>query len=137
MPRDELPGGDERVLVVDDNRVLAESTRRLLAELGYEAQACGDPLHARKLVEASPQGCFRLLLTDYEMPHMTGLQLAKALRQFDPDLRVILCSAWPQETLRKDHPEEQWPAFLEKPFSLETLARRVRDILDSHVLAMS
>ena len=129
-PLRDLQGGRERVLVVDDNRALAESTRRLLAELGYEALACTDPLQAHRLFTDASQGGFDLLVTDYSMPHMSGYQLARLARESRPELRVLLCSAWPEEVIREKHPDEDWPPFLEKPFSLDVLASRVRAILD-------
>ncbi|GEM_PF-2912188 len=126
-----LPGGSECVLVVDDNRVLAESTRRLLAELGYEARACTDPLQARTLVADDSRHDVDLLLTDYAMPHMNGYELAQRLREGRPDLRVLLCSSWSEDVLRREHPGDDWLPFIEKPFTLEALAARVREVLDS------
>src|SRR5512142_1521407 len=99
----ELPRGRERVLVVDDNRVLAETTRRLLVDLGYDAVACDDPLRAVRLCTDGSRDTFDLLLTDYAMPQMNGYQLAHTLRQRVPMLRVLLYSAWSEDVIRENH----------------------------------
>jgi CheY-like chemotaxis protein len=125
------------VLIVDDNRTLAECTRRLLEALGYQALACSDPLQAQTLCSGDSQQDFHLLLTDYAMPQMNGYQLARGLQQSHPRLRVLLCSAWPEDMIREDHLSEEQLPFMEKPFTLETLATRVRQVLDEQVTSES
>jgi PAS domain S-box-containing protein len=82
-------GHGERVLLVDDEKLLIELLRMALGELGYAVEAVTQPDAALELVRAAPAR-FALVITDQAMPGMTGLQLAAELRQIRPDLPVIL-----------------------------------------------
>ena len=72
-------------------------------------------------------GTIDLLVSNVQMPHVTGPDLAKALKKSRPDLRVLLISGYPQGLLMLDN---GW-SFLQKPFSSDLLARTVRDMLDA------
>jgi CheY-like chemotaxis protein len=82
-------GHGERILVVDDEEVLALLLQRALTALGYEVEFTTQPAAALDLVRADPER-FALVLTDQTMPSMTGLLLATNVRQIRPDLPVIM-----------------------------------------------
>jgi PAS domain S-box-containing protein len=89
-----VPRGDgERVLVVDDEELLAKLCQKALGALGYQAEFTLKPADALEMVRASPER-FALVLTDQTMPGMTGTTLASKLRQIRPELPIILMTGY-------------------------------------------
>ena len=126
----ELPRGNERLLVVDDDRSVAEITGDLLTELGYRVDTRYDSEEALEHLRQHP-GDYALLLTDQTMPKLTGQELAEQLLMINPQLPVILCTGY-SSLLR---PEEQLPEnvvqILSKPIRLPALADILRQTLDN------
>jgi CheY-like chemotaxis protein len=71
-----------------------------------------------------------LLLTDVVMPHMSGPQLAQRLREHRPDLRVLFMSGYTDDAALRHGVQRSEVFFLQKPFTPDVLARRVRETLD-------
>ncbi|WP_447978253.1 ATP-binding protein [Candidatus Nitrospira bockiana] len=125
-----LPYGTETVLLVEDEptvRVLIRDTLRLFgytvleARHGFEAQLIGSQQASR----------IDLLMTDVVMPQMDGRELAEGLMKLHPDMKVLYMSGY-TETAMVDHGVlSTGSAFLQKPFTPETLARKVRETLDA------
>jgi signal transduction histidine kinase len=112
----ETAGGAERILVVDDERVVRDLLGQMLREQGYEVTVAGSAHEARALA-----GPWDLLVTDVVMPETDGVKLAK---QID-SRHVLLISGYDQEALV--HADS---FFLQKPFSRKELGRTVRELLD-------
>ena len=123
------PQGTETILVVEDAAPLRELTRELLEPCGYTVLDCGDPLEAI-LVAGQHQGPIQLLLTDVVMPGMSGPALAEKLRGGRPEMRVLLVSGYTDDEIVRHGVEESHVAFLQKPFSRDMLAKKVRETLD-------
>ncbi len=122
------PGGDETVLLVEDNDAVRRLGCRLLESLGYtvlEASNSGEAL----LIFERPGVRVDLVLTDIVMPHISGIEMVQRLRRVRPDLRVLYMTGFAREaeTLA---PFASAPVLL-KPFSRSTLARHVRLALAS------
>jgi PAS domain S-box-containing protein len=83
--------GHEHVLVVDDDAMVAAVTQRVLERYGYRVTVQTSGVEALALLQGDP-GQFDLVLTDYTMPQLTGLDLARAARQLRPDLPILLTS---------------------------------------------
>lgn len=127
----DLPRGRrERILLVDDERGLTEVTKRRLEALGYEVIALNDPQMALRLVEGDP-GQFDLVMTDYAMPVMTGMQLAHRITAVRPDLPVMLLTGY----LEDFPPDELETAGIRrvhvKPVAGALLAQSVRELLEA------
>lgn len=126
--RDTLPGGAERVLVVeDDPRVRRVAVARLIAT-GYEVVEAGDAHAALDLLRNNPD--ISLLFTDIVMPGgMTGDELAKEARILRPDLKILFTSGYTEPTLggREFVVSGSW---LKKPYTARELAIRIRELLD-------
>jgi len=86
-------GHGERILVVDDEELLAQLGRKTLAALDYEVEVTTQPTIALEMVRADPSG-FALVITDQNMPQMTGLELASQLRQIRPGLPILLTTGF-------------------------------------------
>jgi len=122
------PGAGERLLVVDDEPVIARVVSEQLRRLGYHVTAVNDPEEALELLAEEPDE-FDLLLTDLQMPGMDGVELAARVGRLRPDLPVVLSTGnrWsvPASTARAAGIRE----IVDKPFRLEELARAVRAAL--------
>jgi CheY-like chemotaxis protein len=95
-PRSPAPiftGGNERILLVDDEPMVLSAHRRLLSTLGYQVTVASDAVQALEKLRAAP-GSFDLIISDQAMPRMSGLELAKTLLAEQPAARVLLCTGF-------------------------------------------
>jgi PAS domain S-box-containing protein len=121
-------GNGERVLVVDDEELLAQLGQKALTALGYRAEYVTQPSVALALVRTDPQR-FALILTDLTMPGMTGLLLASELQKIRPGLPVILMTGYSASLTPERIAEAGVSQLLIKPPSLYALASAVRTAL--------
>jgi CheY-like chemotaxis protein len=125
-----MPTGTETVLVVDDEEVVRELTTLLLRRQGYTVLAASHPSAGLSLCRSHPE-TIDLLLTDFLMPgRMNGLQLAEQAIQIRAGVRVLLMSGYTTDALESRGVDER-VGFLQKPFTLQDLARKVREALDT------
>ncbi len=124
-----LPSGRETVLLVEDEEVVRTLANKILSRQGYRVTVATDGAQACEIAEET-NGHFDLLLTDVIMPGMNGKQLYERLRANQPDLKVLYMSGYTEETIAHRGLLEPGTNFVQKPFSLETLTRRVREVLD-------
>ena len=128
-PAQPVTGGCETVLVVEDEPVLRELVREILCQYKYRVVEACTGLEALRIWDEF-NGEIDLLLTDMVMPEgLTGTELARQLRQRNPDLRVIFTSGYSAEIMGSENlPGEA--LFLPKPYHPPQLARIVRQALD-------
>jgi two-component system, cell cycle sensor histidine kinase and response regulator CckA len=124
----ELPRGHETVLVVEDDAIVRRLTVRSLIALGYTVLEAGDGKEALQ-VSQSHAGTIDLLLTDVIMPQMNGNRLAAELKAIRPDLAVLFTSGYTDDTIAHRGVLDDGVAFLQKPFTAASLARKVHDVL--------
>jgi len=131
QPEETLPihGGPETVLLVEDDALLRELIREMLEGLGYAVLNSGRPLEAIRIAEGH-QGPIALLITDLVMPETTGRVLAEKVTAARPQIKVLYISGYTGAACA-EHGElgSGWP-LLEKPFTRDILAKRIRDLLD-------
>jgi CheY-like chemotaxis protein len=121
-------GHGETLLVVEDNDSLLRLTVEALESLGYRVLAMGTPSEAIALAEAGLEGV-SLLVTDVVMPEMNGLELADRLCQRRPGLKCLFVSGYSADIMASQGFLPEGLAFLQKPFSIGSLAIKVREIL--------
>jgi len=124
-----LPRGNERVLFVDDEHVLANLGEQMLKPLGYTVTTKTNSIEALEIFKAQPQG-FDLVVTDMTMPNMTGLELAGKLLQIRADLPIILCSGFSEMVTHDKARATGIREFVMKPVDLSEMAKIVRRVLD-------
>jgi PAS domain S-box-containing protein len=122
--------GTETVLVVEDEPAVLSLSQRALEAQGYLVLAAADPPAALRVVERHG-GTIHLLLTDVVMPAMSGRELAERLVARRPGIRVLYMSGYPGDAVVQHGALPSGSAFLQKPFSPDGLARKVRDVLDA------
>jgi PAS domain S-box-containing protein len=131
---DERPQVTERrtdeatVLVVEDEEGLRGLTRRLLLRQGYNVLVAANAADALRLFEDNPS--IDLVLSDVVMPGASGPELARHLAERRPGLKVIYMSGYTEDTIARHGVLKSEIAFLHKPFTSETLGRKIREILD-------
>jgi signal transduction histidine kinase len=126
-----LPRGTERVLLVEDEGAVRVLLGRVLRELGYQVVEMPDGEQALQYVRSHGDERFELLLTDVVMPRMGGQKLAERLKSGDPALKVMYISGHIDHPTISEGRREIEPLVLTKPFEQQTLARRVREVLDT------
>jgi PAS domain S-box-containing protein len=125
----DLPRGTETVLLVEDAAAVRAAAKQVLERQGYrvlEASGGEDALH----LAARHQGSIDLVLTDVVMPRVGGRELAERLLAVRPDTRVLYMSGYTDDSVVRHGILEGGVAYLQKPFSPEGLARKVREVLD-------
>ena len=125
----EVVGGSETVLLVEDEEPVRKITTLLLERLGYRVLKAENGQDALGLFEATREK-IDLLMTDVVMPDLSGLEVAEALRAQEPGLRVLFQSGYTDDTVVRCGILHAEVAFLKKPFALDVLARKVREVLD-------
>jgi two-component system, cell cycle sensor histidine kinase and response regulator CckA len=126
----ELPRGRETILVVEDDDGLRYLARRALENSGYRLLEAGNPREAVQIA-GGYDGPIHLLLSDVVMPESEGAPLIDRLTAVRPGLRVLYMSGYADEAIVHHGVLEEGVPFLQKPFAPQTLARKVRDVLDA------
>jgi signal transduction histidine kinase len=127
----DLPRGDERLLLVEDEATVRALIARALRELGYTIVELSNGEQALQYVQSHPRERFDLLLTDVLMPRLDGEQLAERLTASDPALKVLFISGYPNSTKLRHGRHQAGQLILTKPFAPSLLARQLRAALDS------
>ena len=122
--------GTETLLLVEDEAAVRASVRRLLEWHGYTVLEARNGAEALKIYEARGSE-IDLVLTDILMPELGGQELVEQLRERRPDLRVVFMSGYAERALTSNGSIPFGTGYLEKPFAVETLMRRVREVLDA------
>jgi len=134
-PRDvAASAGNETILLVEDEPAVRDLAQRILVRKGYRVIAAQNGSEALALA-ARQAGALDLLVTDLVMPQMDGRELAQQLAALRPGLRVLFMSGYTGDTIAQRGVLDPDVAFIEKPFSPEGLARKVREMLDARVTA--
>src|SRR2546421_943523 len=130
-----VPGSDAMVAVTDtgagEEPAVLSLSRRALEAQGYVVLAASDATDAMRVVERHG-GTIHLLLTDVVMPGLSGPELADQLSARRPGIRVLYMSGYPGDAVVQHGALPHGSSFLQKPFSPDGLARKVRDVLDAH-----
>lgn len=126
----ELAGsGNETVLMVEDEPAILDLGKQILEMLGYRVLTAGTPGEAIRIA-ISQVGEIHLLLTDVIMPEMNGRDLAKKLLSLYPGLKRLFMSGYTADVIAHHGVLEEGVQFIQKPFSIDTLAAKVREALD-------
>jgi CheY-like chemotaxis protein len=127
---DGLPGGDETILLVEDDKIVRSFTSTVLESLGYRVLVAGGSHDALPII-ASRGGTIDLLLTDLVMPGMGGRELAQRITGEFPNMRVLYMSGFDPDTQIGQRSVPYGAPFLQKPFSPSTLSQKIREALGS------
>jgi two-component system cell cycle sensor histidine kinase/response regulator CckA len=121
-------GGSETVLLVEDEESVRQLVRETLQAKGYRVLEADNGESGLAAVGAHT-GSIDLLITDVVMPGMSGRELAEKLLMIRPDTKVLYLSGYTEDTIVSEGTIESGTAFLQKPFTLQNLSRKVREVL--------
>lgn len=124
------PIGTETVLVVEDQDGIRDMVGESLRRNGYQVLLAVDGDQALQMAKAHPHP-IHLLVTDLVMPNIGGRELAHRLTQLRPRMKVLFMSGYPEHAALSHEVKHDPATVLQKPFSLGTLARNVRNVLDA------
>ncbi|NDV26998.1 ATP-binding protein [Desulfovibrio sp. JC010] len=128
-----LPMGQENILFVEDDEDQLETTPRILESLGYEVTALASPEKAFSLIVDEP-GRFDLMITDYDMPHTNGLELARMVQDVAPELPILVVSGR-RNVLSyvsdSEYDVKSVRRVLMKPYNKNVIADAIREVLSS------
>jgi PAS domain S-box-containing protein len=122
--------GTETVLLVEDQEQVRAVALGILKRSGYHVLVAQNAGEALLMCEKHP-GKIHLLLTDVVMPQMSGTELARRLAQTRADMKVLCMSGYTDDSIVRHGVLESGVAFLQKPFSPQSLTRKVREVLDA------
>jgi len=129
----DAPGGPETVLVVEDEDLLRTLTVEVLSELGYTVLEAASGRAALRL--SAEAAAIQLVLTDVVMPEMGGRDVWTQVSLQHPEARVLFMSGYTDDAVMRHGVHEAEVSLLNKPFTPNELARRVRDVLDARPAA--
>ncbi len=124
-----IPHGCETILLVEDEPAVRQSEREFLLLNGYlilEASDGEDALH----LASEFKGPIHLMISDVVMPRIGGAKLAEQLHSIRPDVKVLFVSGYAEATVLGQGGIDLSTGFLQKPFSLKTLARKIREVIE-------
>jgi len=124
------PRGSETLLLVEDEASVRRASRQFLAQSGYNVLEAVDGEDALR-VSRDHDGPIALMITDVVMPKLGGPKLAEQLANERPDMKVLFVSGYAENTVLRHGQIDVITRFLQKPFSLSTLARKVREVLQA------
>jgi two-component system cell cycle sensor histidine kinase/response regulator CckA len=122
-----LEGGQERILLVEDEEGVRKFVRSMLEKNGYTVLEALDPDQALSLLATAER--IDLLLTDVIMPRMNGPELADRVCLLRPGLKVLFMSGYTDRTIRLQDRLSDEAQFIQKPFTPRLLANKVREVL--------
>jgi len=123
-----MPGGSERVLVVEDNEDVLEVTSAMLTTFGYRVLCARNGAEALQMLKSGQE--FELLFSDVVMPNgMSGVELARETKRLNKSIKILLTSGYAGDVLERHRSVDEFP-IIDKPFQLADLARRLRSMLD-------
>src|SRR5271166_520533 len=126
---EEVSNGSETILLVEDSKLLAKVTRDSLVTAGYRVLLASEAAEALHIAAEYP-GKIHILLTDVVMPHMNGRELSEELLRKRPEVKVLYMSGHTAGVISQNALLDEDVAFIEKPFTHEGLARKIRQLLE-------
>ncbi|MEJ2157254.1 MAG: response regulator [Desulfobacteraceae bacterium] len=126
----DVPGGDETILVVEDERSILKMAKSMLEKLGYRVLAASNPGEALRMANAY-EGEINLLIVDVIMPEMNGRDLADEVVELHPEAACLFMSGYSGDIIAHHGLLSESVHFIQKPFSRQDLAVKVREILDA------
>jgi PAS domain S-box-containing protein len=126
---EEIQGGVEQILLVDDEEAILTMEKLMLERLGYQVTSRTSSLEALEAFRADPDK-FDLIITDMAMPNMRGDKLSAELIKIRPDIPVLLCSGFSEVMSEKKATSLGIKGFLMKPIVMKDLAQKIREVLE-------
>jgi CheY-like chemotaxis protein len=129
VPKEELVYGTETVLLVDDEAIVIDVIGQILERLGYNLLVAHGGKEAIEIYWANREK-IDLVILDLIMPDLSGSATFDRLKGIDPKVKVLLSSGYSRDGQAQEILERGCNGFIQKPFNMKDLSRKIRDILD-------
>jgi len=131
-----VQGGNEHILLIDDEQEIIEMLEKMLAYFGYQVTIKSSSEEALKLFCSDPNH-FDLVITDQTMPKMTGVELTQKIREIRPDIPVILCTGFSEMITEEKLKALGVKEYIMKPIHCKEMAGIIRNVLDERCMEMT
>jgi CheY-like chemotaxis protein len=128
-----ISGGTEHILIVDDEYLILELTKKILEKLGYTVTSRNSGTKALKTFRENPD-TFDLLITDLTMPGMKGTELIARVLEIRPGFPVILYSGFGIDITKEKEAHNRIRAYIKKPAFTWEIAETIREVLDNELI---
>jgi two-component system cell cycle sensor histidine kinase/response regulator CckA len=125
----DVPGGNETILLIDDEEMILDVARQLLASLGYTVFSANSGESALELYRSQYQR-IDLVILDMIMPQMSGSRVFESLKDIHPGVRVLLSSGYSINGQAMNILSRGCRGFIQKPFTVQELALKLREVLN-------
>ena len=129
VEHNEIPRGNETILLVEDEEMVRKLAVKLLKKQGYKVLEAPDGRIALKLCEEHRKP-IHLILSDVVLPGMSGRDLVERLKVIYPEAKALFMSGYTDNVILHHGILDRGIEFIQKPFTLDGLARKVREVLD-------
>ena len=127
---EEVPGGNETILLIDDEEMILDVARQMLASLGYQVLTANSGLSALELYRENSVR-IDLVILDMIMPQMSGSRVFEGLKAINPHVPVLLSSGYSINGQAMDILRRGCRGFIQKPFTIKELALKLREVLNA------
>ena len=128
--------GDEHILFVDDEPEITFMGKKMLENLGYKVSISSDSVSALEEFKINPDK-YSLLVTDQNMPHVTGTELASQMKAISPDLKVIIITGYSDNLSEEVLTENGISEVILKPMILDDFSKTIRHVLDNNKIKIA
>jgi CheY-like chemotaxis protein len=132
QPNQDILVGTERILLVDDEEMIIDVGAQILQKLGYEVLTASHGMEAIEVYRQNSQEVAMVIL-DLIMPQMGGGETYDRLKEIDPQVKVLLSSGYSIDGQATEILNRGCDGFIQKPFSMEDLSGKLRQIITKHV----
>jgi len=129
--KEQIQGGSEQILIVDDDKSVIIIERQLLECLGYQVTSFHSSIEALEVFRSAPDK-FNLVITDMTMPNMTGDILSAELRKIRSDIPILLCTGYGEIMSNERAASVGINGFLMKPIVIKKFSQKIREVLDKN-----
>ncbi len=129
QPKETIPGGAERILLVDDEETIVDIERQMLERMGYQVATFTSSKDALTQFQADP-GAFDLVISDLNMPTLRGDQLAAEIIKIRPGIPILMCTGFSDKITEEKAAARGIKDFLMKPVVMTDLGKKIREVLE-------
>ena len=120
----------KKILIVDDEAKLVKSMKTFFSLKGVNAEVALSGEEALSILKEKDKEEFSLMITDVVMPHMNGKELNQSVTKARPDIKTLFMSGYTNDVLSKHGMLDTGVTLIDKPFTTDTLANKIRSLLD-------
>jgi len=125
----DLPGGNETILLVEDDPSVLKMALSIIERLGYQVLSASNAEEAF-ILASSYHDSLNLLITDVVMPGMNGRELSEKLKSIHPEIKILFTSGYPENIIAHHGMLEKNINFIGKPYTMTAFAIKIRDVIE-------